>query len=366
MESKIVLYLLLNIEKNKLMILNKPYKERYEYLVKESSNIKYAFTLARQALYHYLLNCSEQHVLMSRFSPLGAFIPIIQANKKIIFYDVGEEFQILTDGIPIDSFDKNNTIFYYIHPFGMYISQDIHFIKDLKLNSFHVIDDRSLSLPISNYNEFADATLYSLYKSCGVPYGAYISTDKEFQVNRNCDEPSMKLLHEIMNCNQAFFGSKLQKHTPLPLFLLLNKILHNKIDFNRQVEKSWNRTDCILEENIIHHLNFEMISKRRIENASIYLENINSEYLFQLNNLSYINQSIIGFPIKTDEPERLYKYLKKHSIIPFSLRNGWWMDNNCMPTQYYYKHLLLPIHHYLSECDVIKVCKLLNRYKNKG
>ena len=331
------------------MLIHKP-------IIEDSSQIKnnlfskkfIATVVARQALFIYLKNLDIQNFLVPRFLPEGVYAPLKLANKTIHYYDYSRNFEINFDNF---DFNKKNFAIHYIHPFGLYIKKNVDLLRKLKANGSTVIDDRALTLPIKNYVEFANATLYSLYKSAGIPYGGILFTDNNFIDLNSTDNFELK---NKMKQNLNFYGNPNLKNTSSFKFRILNKIYGNSLDYSGLVSDLDLNKPEILDLDYINKLNyvdFDAISKKRIEIAMQYFEKLPKNLLWIKDIDACNTQSLIGFPIICNNPFDLYKKLMKKNIHSFILNKGWWFDNE--PTNHLYKnHLLLPINYHFSEKDI--------------
>lgn len=304
--------------------------------------------LARQALFIYYNNIDVQNILVPRFLPEGVYAPLKQTNKTIHYYDYSQNFVINFDKVDLKG---NNFAIHYIHPFGLYIKKNIDLLRHLKNSGIIIIDDRALTLPTSAYNEFANATLYSLYKSVGIPYGGIIKTEKEIFNTPTIENIDLK---NKMLQNLNFYGHPNIKNYSSLKFRILNKIYGNSFDYSGIVtDMDLNNCDKLDENYIkkISQIDFDEISKKRIDIAIQYYDSLPNNFLWTNELKAFNTQSLIGFPIICKNPYYLYKKLLKKNIHSFILNKGWWFDKS--PTNHLYNnHLLLPINYNFSMTDI--------------
>ena len=344
------------------MILHKAPKEQKSFLTdKPTLANTLFFVLARQAIYNYLLKCKEEFVLVPRYLAGGVCFPIIKSGKKRIYYDLNDKLEIESSSLQLNQYSKENLIIYYIHHYGLFIKSNIDYLQKLSKQGYHIIDDRSLSLPSKNYVEFADATVYSLYKLTGVPYGAFINSRDNLYIDDSINKNCIYDIEMIMERNLKFYGAFFIKYLSGFWFRLINKLYGNSVNFNPIVENSWHANNFIAKLQVLKYLDFEKINSKRIKLAQIYLENLTKDCIFAFDTLSYLNQSLIGFPIFTNTPELLHKHLIKNGVHTFILKRSWWFDTEEKQWEIVNNHILLPIHHYLEEKDILKVCEIINK-----
>lgn len=346
------------------MILHKPKKE-FIYNQNLNNNFDAVNYLARQSLYIYLINKPHSTILLPRYIPQGVYDPVIKSNKKIIYYDINEQMLIDFGNLEIDNKD---TIIYYIHHFGLYIDQNIEFLNKLSKENYCIVDDRALTLPSYNYSEFADATLYSLYKLIGVSYGGVLNTKAKIDLNynKNFDTYSVSILEKKMNKHFNFYSSAIVNYISEIPFKILIKLFNKQLDYSPFVNQKWDKTIYQLPQDLFSKIDFNTINQKRIELAKIYLKLLPEEYLFDIDQISYLQQSMIGFVIQLDNPHQLYNYLMKNKVHSFSLRNGWILENTQKDWNIYNKHLILPLHHGIDKKEILEICKLINTFYKKN
>jgi len=343
------------------MILHKSPIENDKFILKYAPiGSRNYFVLARQALYTYLMQCNEEIVLAPRYLAGGVYLPLIKSNKKIIYYDLKDNFEIDPNSYNLNHYPKDNVIFYYIHHFGLFIKPNIEYLIKLKNEGYHIIDDRALTLPSNNYKEFADATIYSLYKLLGVPYGAFINSNKMIEL-KDLPRNDNFQIEKIMQKNLDFYGASYIQYLPSLIFRVINKIYGNSVNFNPIVESNWDKNNFITKSNILDKIDFDKINEIRIELAKQYLDNLNPNCLISYNSINYLHQSMIGFPIFTNNPESTHRILISKGIHSFILKRGWWFDSPEKQWKIVNNHLLLPLHHHLGKSEVMKVSRIVNK-----
>ena len=117
--------------------------------------------------------------------------------------------------------------------------------------------------------------------------------------------------------------------------------------------------------------------KKRRANANFYLKNIDNEFYKLINEKKYQYNTYHTFVIQTPRREKLIKFLKNHKVhtaihypIPIHLqpaakRLGYKKGDFPVAEIQSRKILTLPIHQDLKKSDIIRVCKLINKFVGK-
>ncbi len=282
------------------------------------------FTLARQALYQYINRYSIKKVYLPDYCATGAYLPYKESGVKIKIYSLDNELNL-----PNRAFDcDEETIFHYIHHFGLYNELNIELLKDMSDKGMRIIDDRALTLPPKPYSVNFDAELYSLYKLCALPYGGIILDYKNNEVFDNYDYDHYNTeshLQKIMQRRFNLFASNLfSKHNWLTLKLYL-KFFNYRYDFSNESISNWkiNFTADSIIQTEVNKFDLKKVSNIAINNAKFLFNNIDKSKLLLKDESAYCSQALVGFPVKTDNIRNYQNSIMKKGVLGFSLFNGW-------------------------------------------
>ncbi len=354
------------------MIHHKPQVEKWKYInTRATSRRSEAFVspMTRQALFRLLSGLKQKYVFAPRFIPAGAYHPIVLAGKEIVYYDVPSDLRIDWSSVRTTCPDPANTIVYYIHHFGLHIESNIVPLRQLQHEGYFVIDDRSLTLPTSHYSEFADATPYSFYKLVGTACGAEVRLKQRPEYDSAPEAEVHDELLSLMARTLYFYGNPAVKLMPTLPFRVLNRLIARYVGFNHVIgdTKYYSAQGLPLKmQKRLSQVDYDLVTKRRIEVARRYLNRIESKFLLPLAPEAYSVQSCMGFPILVDNPGPLVKYLIRRGIYSFRFTDIWWWDKNNEPNELYNRNVLLPAHHHLRDKDVDYIIDCVNSYAGRA
>ena len=353
------------------MISFKPRLERRKYISSQRSGHTATpglqSLMTRQSLRVLFKTLPQSTVILPRFLPIGVYAPLEESGKRIVYYDVPNDLRIDSDYIESLDLDPADTIFYYIHQFGMHIPENVRVAQKMRERGFFVVDDRSLTLPVSTYREFGDATAYSFYKLVGIPYGGEIRTEHSATTARQPSalrmDDSHKQLMQKMRNNFLFFATPFVDVLPAFPYRVYNRLFSRFICYSHLIEQTL--TD-ILPQMPTHHtrklsnINFDAVTQRRAEIAGMYFDELDPSFLLPVQREAVTTQSMMGFPILVADPMATLKILVRRGVTTFRFTKIWWWDKSREPCDLYNRNLLLPAHHHLSNKDVRKIIDVVN------
>ncbi len=317
------------------------------------------YVLARQALYEYIQQENIQKVILPSFCALGAYLPYLEAGVNVEFYDYDENLHIKIQN-SLESYSKS--LFHYIHPYGLYIKENIDFLSKNKHSFLNILDDRALTLTIKPYESIGMAELYSIYKLTDAPVGGFCISDTKYNKIDYPEAPSKE--EQIFIKKDKLFNSFIAKKCNILGLKLLLKLNKNNIDIST-IENSFIRKATRVSKNtaeIISHLDMEGINKSICDNNKYLFEQLNPKYHIARKE-AYTSQATIGFPIIVDSQRKFHDYLTAKGILGFTLKNGWQIESRKDPFMHSEKHYCLPNSYSLEHKDLDKIIKVVNNYK---
>jgi hypothetical protein len=349
------------------MVTFKPYIEPLSHFrataAKAENMFRYRSFMTRQSLFELFQHLPHRNVILPRFVPAGVFHPLVQTNKSIIYYDVPNDLIIDKHFIEGLDLDPTDTIFYYIHQFGMYIQDNIDLMSTMQQKGYFVIDDRSLTLPVSTYNETADATAYSFYKLIGVPFGGQIALKEPIPIQHHPMNGLNQDLMQKMNSNFYFYANPFVKIMPQLCYRTYNRIFSKYVGYNSLSLKAWEAPIASLPSKIDSKLDvvdFDKVTTKRTLIAKMYYDGLDPSFLLPVANECISRQSMMGFPILVHDPQKALKYLIRRGISTFRFTQIWWWDKSQEPCDLYNRNLLLPAHQGLTHKDIRYIIDTVN------
>lgn len=291
-------------------------------------------------------------------------MPLVAAGKEIHYYDVPCDLTVDQQRIEELALPPNDTAFLYIHYFGVYVQQNIDLMNALQAKGYYIIDDRSSTLPVSTYIERADATAYSFYKSVGVGCGGEMRTKTEVHADERDMDAFNRELMRSMNRNFQFYANPLFVKLPAPCYRLANRLLSQFVEFDhlkpRALSEHLFRLPHALSEQL-QRIDFDKVTKRRVEIARMYYQNIDPKLFLPISIESVSKQSLIGFPLLVDNPMKLIKQLLRKGIVAFHQAEKWWWDPAAEHSELYNRNVLLPMGHQMTDIDVRHIIQSVNK-----
>lgn len=348
------------------MLSYKPPKESRKKNLSPLPNPKifngYQSLMTRQSLFVLLSNLPQKTVILPRFVPAGVYHPLCQTGKSIIYYDVPNDLIIDTSTISNLHLDPADTIFYYIHQFGVHVKANIELMNIMQSKGYFVIDDRSLTLPVQNYIESADATAYSFYKLIGLPFGGQVRT-------KACQSPEYipikgqnAALMGKMRSSFNFFSNPVVRKMPSLPFRVYNRLLSKYVDYNHLCN-GWSLQLPMLPNKIEDKLlgiDFNRVTNQRIAIARMYYRGLDPKLLLPIPIEAVSKQSMMGFPILVNNPLQCRKQLIRKGILAFQFTKIWWWDKSHDFSDLYKRNILLPSHQYLTHKQVQYIIDCVN------
>jgi hypothetical protein len=326
---------------------------------------RYRSIMTRQALCALLRQLSQKNVILPRFVPAGVYHPVIETKKNIIYYDVPHHITVDRDQVLALDLDPADTIFYYIHQFGLFIEQNIELMKQMKTRGYYVIDDRSLSLPVSHYAEFANATAYSFYKLIGLPFGGEVRVKREMVI-RDADSAyeHNDALMKRMRKNFLFYSNQALTFVPSFPYRAVNRLFSRRVKFCTLSKAPWSEPLPELPLAVtdkLDRVNFDAVTERRTEIAARYYDGLDPRVRLPLPRECFTSQSAVGFLILVSDTLRMLKYLVRRGIVTSRFVDIWWWDQNEQESDLYKRNLLLPAHQGLSDANVDYIIRTVNK-----
>lgn len=349
------------------MLLYKPKIERSEYRLRSVPSRSvykgYRSVMTRQSLrqlYHGLL---QTDVILPRFVPIGVYKPIVDSGKTIHWYDVPNDLQIDQEHIRSMKLNPATTIFHYVHQFGIHVPDNVEFIRSLQREGYFIVDDRSLTLPVDKYEEFGDATAYSFYKLIGIPCGGEVRTKEVRTSVINLQDEANRRLIRKMKQNFIFYANPVNALVPSAVFRVFNRAFSRYVEYGHLVDKAFADSLPQLPEPLVQHIDnadFNAVSRRRAEIARMFYNGLSPALLLPLPLESFTRQSMMGFPILSEDPVALLKMLVRRGITTFRFTKIWWWDTSRPFCDLYVRNLLLPAHQGLSDANVRTIIRHVN------
>lgn len=323
----------------------------------------YRSVMTRQSIHALLRNLPQKNAILPRFVPAGVYHPVIETKKRIFYYDVPTDLSIDEQFALSLGLDPSDTIFYYIHQFGLHLPRNIQFMRTMQHRGYYVIDDRSLSLPALLYEEFADATAYSFYKLVGLPYGGEVRTKVTPHVSYGASSEHNLALMRKMKHNYLFYSNHVLPYIPAFPYRAFNHVFSKYVKFCSLSKAPWSDPLPLLPDALSQRLltmDFEAVTKRRTEIAGRYYDTLDHRVLFPLPREAFIRQSAVGFPILVNDPLKLLKYLVRKGVVTTRFIDIWWWDRTQEENELYRRNILLPAHHGLSDTNVNYIVRTVN------
>lgn len=349
------------------MLMYKPPIEARQNILPSSNGYEtlqgYHSIMTRQSLRALYLSLPQKNVILPRFVPVGVFKPITDAGKVIHYYDVPNDLSVDQDAILKMNLDPHDTVFHYVHQFGLHIPANIEFLRVMQSRGHFIVDDRSLTLPVRDYEEFGDATAYSFYKLVGVPYGGQVRMKASARARyADLDKPN-RLLMNKMSQNFYFYSNAANKAIPSLMFRMYNRLFSRYVEYGHLVNQTLQDSLPAIPKSMLdklHRVDFDKITKRRAEIAKQYYNGINPSLLLPLPLSSFQQQSLMGFPILVDDPVTVLKGLVRKGITTFRFTKIWWWDKTRTYCDLYNRNLLLPAHQGLTDANVRTIIARVN------
>lgn len=345
----------------------KPPVEAQQYFLpdgaKHETHHGYYSIMTRQSLRALYCSLSQKHVILPRFVPVGVYKPVTDAGKVVHFYDVPNDLNIDQEAVMAMNLDPTDTVFHYVHQFGLLVPANIDFLRAMQQKGFYVVDDRSLTLPVDDYEEFGDATAYSFYKLVGVPYGGQVRTKCLSSAQYADLDRSNRLLINKMSQSFYFYANAANTAIPALMFRVHNRIFSRYVEYGHLVGNTLQGplpTMPVRMFDRLHRVDFNKVTKRRAEIAKQYTEGINPALQLPVPAASFERQSLMGFPILVDDPVTVLKALVRKGVTTFRFTKIWWWDKSRAYCDLYNRNLLLPAHHGLKNADVEKIIRSVN------
>jgi len=319
--------------------------------------------MTRQSLFALFHALPQRNIILPRFVPGGVYHPVQESGKRIFYYDVPTSLIINNNVIENFSLDPAETIFYYIHQFGLYIQPNIDLMEAMQRKGFFVVDDRSLSLPVKTYQEFGDATAYSFYKLVGIPFGGQVRTKTNMSVTYREPDEYNSTLKRKMTANFRFYANPLLSTVPAFPYRAYNKLFSKYVSYNCILDSCLSEHPTQLPSALqrkLERVDFDRITDRRIEIAAMFFSGLDPRVLLPLPFEAFTKQSMIGFPILVDDPVWLHKRLVRQGIFTTLFTKIWWWDTTHEHSDLYKKNIVLPAHQRLTNKQVEYIIECVN------
>lgn len=352
------------------------------------------FDSGRSALHFALkaLGVGEgDEVIVQAYTCVVVINAIRWTGAKPIYVDINSDFNIDVNSLNTKITQKTKVIIIQ-HTFG--VPADLNKILDIaKAHNIKTIEDCAHSLGIKYNNKLTgtigDIGMFSFGTdkiiSC-MRGGALITNDENLAEkikNYQKDLPHMKLIniwqhaksYPIFAIGKALYRSGIGK-----LILATTKALHITLRIIDNCEKQGQKPKKYPAKmpNIFANILFNQLTdldeqnKHREKISQIYFENIKNDLLkIPANN----NQTFLRFPILTDKPQDLMKYLKKHGVIAGNWYNtviaphdidwtktGYTTGLCTMAEELSPQSVNLPTNRHITEKDALYIAKIVNNY----
>jgi dTDP-4-amino-4,6-dideoxygalactose transaminase len=325
-------------------------------IVLGDSNFLYPFL--RQGLNVLLKKSNYKTVLLPHFIPEGLYHPFLINNFDITFYDIDKD-----GNLDENIFERKFDIFVYVHYFGLYNQRNIQIIKDNACNYNLFLEDFAHSIYCKHLLS-GDICTLSFTKMIGVTEGSCILLNDKV----NCDSVYTKrnLKSFIIRydlCTKMIINTLLiRRYFKLSKYIYYLFSFCKRIDYYKILMSSYE--DCYPKMNkaslnLISTINFNLISKVRVEYAHLYLENITPNLLFDIPREYYLLQPLFAFPISVNNRDVFLDRLIKSGVKAFKLYSSWCFGN-IKNRDFVDKHILLPINQNLSKEDLLFVVSVVN------
>lgn len=343
------------------MILHKPKNIFDNEQQSNASKDCSIYLLARQALYFYLKENNITKAYLPEYCAYGAYTAYLALNIEIKFYKIDKYLNIVNQDFKIE----DNTIFHYIHHFGLFSQNNIDILTDLKLKGMRIIDDRALTLTEKPYKERFDSELYSLYKLCAVPAGGFLLDNGKNKklIQQTADSRQQTELESKMTKHFEMYSSNLMSYFNSFSMKIFGKIAASKYDYASEAENYW--LDQTEPSNklvqLINNCDFEKTNRIAVNNAEFIFDNIDKSKLIVNSKQTYCSQALIGFPVLTDNPKALQNEMMKNGVLGFSLANGWNPASLDLGNHIIHKHYCLSCTAGLSQKELEIIVKTINK-----
>lgn len=341
------------------MITNSFPDEKY-LRADKPANFPSVYPLAREALFVWLKDRPERKVYLPTFCPEGVFMPYKAAGYETATYEYDPDFRIR----PIEP--DRNSIFHYIHPFGLYISENIDYLEKVTKQGILSVDDRALTLFDKPYRTDFSAELYSVRKFADIPFGGLLKSSLSVE-NPDPKKPNRGLIREMRRVNARSGGNIARKagsfgYKAYYKFFVREKSLAGRIS-SVNYENSAPVTEKYTEK--AARPDYKKIAELRRNNTELILNELHPDSILPCGKQAYTAQSILGVPLKVSEPDDFRRFLMKNGFLGFTLQNGWnpfRLDN---PHPYANRHYCLPNHHRHRKEDMERLIETVNKYFNQ-
>lgn len=352
------------------------------------------FDSGRTALYFALkaLGVGEgDEVMVQAYTCVVVINAIRWTGAKPVYVDVDNNLNMNLEDLNIKITQKTKTIIIQ-HTFG--VPADLEqILKIAKEKNIKTIEDCAHSLGIKYNNKLTgtmgDIGMFSFGtdKSISCMRGGALITNDESLGNKiknyQKELPHMRFINICQHAKSYpvfAIGKSLYRIGVGKWLLALTKTLHITLHIIDKSEKLGNKPKNYpakmpnLLANILYNQlqDLDKQNEHRRKISQIYFSNIKNDLLkIPTNN----NQTFLRFPILTDNPQYLIKYLKKHGIIagnwyntviaPYDInweKTGYKTGLCAMADKLSPQSVNLPTNRHITKEDALYIAKIVNNY----
>lgn len=338
------------------------------YLKCEENNNFFAFRSGREAIIALIraLKLDGETVLLPSHLPEGIYAPFTRSGCKIIYYkldrkgnaDLGHVEELINNSQP-----PPPRLALFIHYFG--VSRNIDpFMGIVKKYQIPILEDLAHSY-FSNSQSIGvvgNFILFSLPKIIGIPDGGIlVDRSKSINLDDYKNDHLLAWIYSQLKAVALFLSAKpnfkkLEAVCNIISYRILTQYFQKPTSQSRKSRIAWEYTD------------HEFVVNKRREYAKLYQNNINNPWIEIDPGLIEGQDVLMGFPVYTNERDKLEAFLLSSGIKPLKFVKRWGylpskLESEFEETKKFKNtHLLLPVTHFNSLQEIQKIIETINSF----
>lgn len=347
--------------------------------LRDLSRERWLHSTARQGLYRYLIASGRKRALLPDYAPEGLYAPLRDAGLSIAFYPMPLDLRIDPAALGKAIADHGPDLVAYIHPFGLYLEENLEALCAALPAGALLLEDFALSLPCAEVVPRGALALYAYSKLLGVAEGGLVKATETAGVESlsaggdagvagaagaygaptpEGGELSARLANQLILQDRmgrlragpilqralAFASGKGAEYYPY-LTAHYRGIAQPVPDASRR---------------LLERIDFQAVTRRRRELARLYLRGLDPRFLLAPET-AYLRQALCAFPLRVNDQEKFHAFMIRGGIQGYRLTDRWWFSPG-PPSPLHRGHYLLPLGHYLSDAEIGRVVERVNAY----
>lgn len=354
------------------MITYERTRERAPYVrplpLRNTGNLAFFFPAMRQGLYAYFKDRGKKRVLLPEFVPEGIYDPFLKLGFDIRFYGVTTDLEIDNKEIASAVAAFSPDVFVYIHFFGVYRQAMLDAAKQAVGGDAIFIEDFGHTLPAEGVALTGDLCCYSFTKTLGVAEGSLVWFNNKTLLAPCQYEPedrTSRTLSKRLAASLALENFHSRWSLSGGLSSLVRLLFGEKAAYYPYLMEHYAACRARVSGrslSIIDRVDFEAVTQRRRDIATLYCENLDSGILLNIPKQEMTRQSLFGFPVRVKDRQRLDVFLASRKIQGLILNDRWWFRRDKEPGDLFTRHYLLPMNHYLPDRKIEQVIDAVNEW----